>query len=121
MDISPAARQQIAAEAVEWFLYFQSSEWKAKDHQALGEWLTRSPVHIEEYLALSATWVGLTVPNAGEFETDALIAAARDPERTKECSNVYELKTSFDSDRQLISQQNGTQRRDRRFQYGWPA
>jgi transmembrane sensor len=65
-------------------------------------------VHIEEYLALSTTWAGLSAPNAGEFETEALIAAARASGINE--SNIHQLKTTWVSDSNLYRDKS----RDRR-------
>ena len=78
MDLSPTIREQISAEAVDWLLRFQDSTRTSSDREAFSNWLTRSPAHIEEYLAVSSVWVGLNVPSEAEFSTDALIAAARE-------------------------------------------
>ena len=78
MDLSSNTREQIAAEAVEWFLQFQNPTRTSPDREAFSNWLMRSPVHIEEYLAVSSTWVGLSIPEAPEFSTDSLIRAAHD-------------------------------------------
>ena len=90
MDPFPTAKEQIAAEAVEWVLRLQDKERSQDDNQAFSEWLTRSPLHIEEYLAVSAAWVGLSSPDEGGFTTDRLVAEAQAAER----SNVLRLETS---------------------------
>jgi transmembrane sensor len=78
MDISPNTREQIATEAVEWLLQFQNPTRSSPDREAFSNWLMRSPVHIEEYLEVSSTWVALNVPQGAEFSTDSLIAVARE-------------------------------------------
>jgi transmembrane sensor len=77
MDISLTSREQIAAEAVEWALQLREPASSLADREAFSLWLTRSPVHIEEFLAASVVWATLDVPREGEFSRDSLIAAAR--------------------------------------------
>lgn len=96
MDISPTAREQIGAEAVDWFLRFQDSTRTSPDREAFSLWLTRSPAHIEEYLAVSSVWVGLNVASEAEFSTDSLIAAAREAHP----DNVVRLATQHVSNGQ---------------------
>lgn len=70
----PEDRDRLTTEAVEWFVRQKSGA----DQQAFTEWLTRSPAHIEEYLAVSSTWEALDgISNAGELSAGALIEAAR--------------------------------------------
>ena len=111
MDLFPASREQIAAEAVEWFLRLQNPDHSQEDYQALREWLTRSPVHIEEYLAVSTTWGGLSAPDEGEFSTERLIAEAQAAER----SNVSRLESRNSSD--IQSEPVNFQPRDRRLHW----
>lgn len=85
---TPEDREQIRTEAAEWFLRLQSPPPGLADRQAFTEWLTRSPTHIEEYLAVSSAWGALDVPNEGDFSTDALIAAAHDG---RESGNIVRL------------------------------
>lgn len=89
MDLSPTTRGQISAEAVDWFLRFQDSARTSPDREAFSNWLTRSPAHIEEYLAVSSVWVGLNVPSEAPFSTESLIAAAREAHP----DNVVQLAT----------------------------
>jgi transmembrane sensor len=96
MDLFPTSKEQIAAEAVEWFLRLQNADPSQNDYQAFSEWLTRSPVHIEEYLAVSAAWVGLGAPDEGEFSTERLVAEAREADR----GNVFNLESRKSSETQ---------------------
>ena len=111
MDLFPASKEQIAVEAVEWFLRLQNADRSQDDYQAFSEWLTRSPVHIEEYLAVSTTWVGLSAPDEGEFSTERLIAEAQGAER----SNVSRLESRDSCDIQPESV--NSRPRDRRFHW----
>jgi transmembrane sensor len=76
METSSSTRERIAAEAVEWFLQLQKPVQAAKNRQAFSEWLQRSPIHIEEYLAVSSAWALVDVPNENEFRSEILIEAA---------------------------------------------
>lgn len=77
MDISSTSREQIAAEAIEWALQLREPVPSLVDREAFSLWLTRSPVHIEEFLAASVVWATLEAPPEEEFSRHALIAAAR--------------------------------------------
>jgi transmembrane sensor len=77
MEYSSSVREQVTAEAVDWFLKFQSPGNTPAYHAAFGEWLLRSPLHVEEYLAVSSAWGVLRIPADGAFDTEALISAAR--------------------------------------------
>jgi transmembrane sensor len=86
---TPADSDRIAAEAADWFLRFHCASPRHPDQQVFSEWLTRSPTHIEEYLAVSSAWIALNVPDEGAFTTDALIAAARE---SREADNIVHLR-----------------------------
>jgi transmembrane sensor len=77
MESSAIIQKRISAEAINWFLQFHDRGNAPVDFQAFSEWLLRSPMHIEEYLAVSAAWQGIYVSDRPEFATEALIAAAR--------------------------------------------
>jgi transmembrane sensor len=111
MDLFPASKEQIAVEAVEWFLRLRTAGRSQDDYQAFSEWLTRSPVHIGEYLAVSTTWVGLSVPDEGEFSTERLIAEAQGAEP----SNVSRLESRNCAD--IQPEPVNSQSRDRRLHW----
>ena len=71
MGITRRTRQQIAAEAVDWFLQFQEKSAVAPDRQSFSEWLLRSPAHVEEYLRVSCSWSLADVAAAGDLEAVA--------------------------------------------------
>jgi len=73
----PAQHERIAAEAIEWFLKFEAVPLKAADREDFSEWLTRSPAHVREFLAVSSAWGALDVADEGAFSVQALIAGAR--------------------------------------------
>jgi len=76
MESSVINRKRISAEAINWFLQFHDHGNAPVDHQAFSEWLLRSPMHIEEYLAVSTAWQGIEVSDKPEFTIESLIAAA---------------------------------------------
>ena len=67
--------EHIAAEAAEWFVQFRDKQ--AVDPAAFAEWLTRSPAHVQEFLAVSALWSTLGVRGSTGYAPEDLIAAAR--------------------------------------------
>lgn len=77
MAICRKTRQQIEAEALDWFLHFQEGVADEPSRQTFAEWLLRSPLHIEEYLVVSSSWQQLNVGSHAELATDALVAQAR--------------------------------------------
>ena len=69
--------ENIAAEAADWFLQFRNSQGKGIDPAAFAEWLTRSPVHVQEFLEVSTLWSTLGVTHPRAYDPEDLIAAAR--------------------------------------------
>ena len=86
--MSSTVREKITAEAIDWFLKVQEQLGSDADRLEFSEWLLRSPVHVEEYLAVSRAWGALNIPQGGEFATENLIAAARADQAS---SNVIPL------------------------------
>ena len=71
-------RAAIAERAGEWFVANDDGPLGAPESAALAAWLKASPVHVEEFLAVSA--IARDLPAAGddpEFSLDALLEAAR--------------------------------------------
>jgi len=77
MGITRRTRQQIAAEAVDWFLKLQETAAAEADRQDFSEWLLRSPAHVEEYLRVASSWSLVNVGAKGDLEAAALVAAAK--------------------------------------------
>lgn len=77
MEMSSTVREKITAEAIDWFLKLQEELGGDAYRLEFSEWLLRSPVHVEEYLAVSRAWGALNIPQGKEFAADNLIAAAR--------------------------------------------
>ncbi|MEJ0037812.1 MAG: FecR domain-containing protein [Gammaproteobacteria bacterium] len=68
----------IVAEASEWFVTFRYDNIDAGARQRFGEWLRRSPQHIQAYLEIASAWAELPDADAhGEIDLDALIARSR--------------------------------------------
>lgn len=92
MGITRRTRQQIAAEAVDWFLQLQERAAALPDHPGFSEWLLRSPAHVEEYLRVSCAWSLVDVDAGGDLEAAALVAAAKAHHET---DNVVVLPGRF--------------------------
>ncbi len=76
--IEPNASRAVAAdEAVDWFFRQQEPGFGAADRHALAEWLLLSPLHVEEYLAVSLAWSVAGSDDATAGDKDALLAAAK--------------------------------------------
>jgi transmembrane sensor len=112
MESSVSIRKRISAEAVDWLLEFQGPGSATADRQAFSEWLLRSPMHIEEYLALSTVWQGIQVSDKPEFSTESLIAAARTPD---DQGNVVKLWSDDEREARNLSNELETRRTRRRW------
>src|SRR5271154_2611038 len=75
-------RAAIAEQAGEWFVANAEKPLDATDAAALAAWLRASPVHVEEFLGVSAIARCLKqVRNDPEFALEAILARARAEER----------------------------------------
>jgi len=71
-------RAAIAEQAGEWFVANDEGALDARDSAALSAWLKTSPVHIEEFLGVSAIARDLREARADpEYSLDAILARAR--------------------------------------------
>jgi transmembrane sensor len=71
-------RAGIAEQASDWFLANEEGPLDARDSAALAAWLRASPVHIEEFLAVSAIARDLTAAGADpEYSLEAILARVR--------------------------------------------
>ena len=71
-------RAKIAEQAGEWFVENDERQLDAQDSAALSAWLKASPVHIEEFLGVSAIARNLREAGADpEYSLDAILARAR--------------------------------------------
>src|SRR3984893_13498792 len=71
-------RAAIAEQAGEWFVANDEGPLDARDSAALSAWLKSSPVHIEEFLGVSAIARDLRSARADpEYALDAILARAR--------------------------------------------
>jgi transmembrane sensor len=71
-------RAAIAEQAGEWFVANDEGPLDAKDSEALAAWLKTSPVHIEEFLAVSTIARDLKEARTNsEYSLEAILARAR--------------------------------------------
>src|SRR5712691_9803731 len=71
-------RAAIAEQAGEWFVANDEGPLDAQDSAALSAWLKTSPVHIEEFLGVSAVARDLREARADpEYALDSILARAR--------------------------------------------
>jgi transmembrane sensor len=78
-----SVRAAIAEQAAEWFALNEEGPLDARDSAALAAWLKTSPVHIEEFLGVSAIARDLRNARADpEYTLEAILARARAPEET---------------------------------------
>jgi transmembrane sensor len=76
-------RAAIAEQAGEWFVANEEGPLDAQDSAALAAWLKTSPVHIEEFLAVSTIARDLKeVRTDSEYSLEAILARARAAEDT---------------------------------------
>jgi len=92
MGITRTTRQQIAGEAIDWFLKLQEAAAAEANRQGFSEWLLRSPAHVEEYLLVASSWALADVGAEADLEAAALIAAAKAHHET---DNVVALPIRF--------------------------
>src|ERR1700676_1361440 len=72
------ARAAIAEQAGEWFVANDGGPLDAQDSAALVAWLKTSPVHVEEFLAVSTIERDLKEAGADpEYSLEAILARAR--------------------------------------------
>jgi transmembrane sensor len=74
MSAEVSLREQIAAEAAEWFARLQDPGEGQAARESFAEWLLRSPAHIEEFLAVTRIWGDMHAPDREEFSADRLVA-----------------------------------------------
>src|SRR5208283_6206897 len=71
-------RAAIAEQAGDWFVANEEGPLDARDSAALAAWLKTSPVHVEEFLGVSAIARDLKQARTDpEFSLDAILARAR--------------------------------------------
>jgi len=74
----PRISRQILDEAAAWFVEFRVGDDDKSAHQQFGNWLRRSPEHIQAYLELTGVWTDLpTLAASLKPDVDQLIALAR--------------------------------------------
>ena len=66
-----------AAEAAEWFIDLQAGDISRERQEAFADWLRRSPVHVEEFLQLTALRGDLArLPELDELDAALLVEEA---------------------------------------------
>ena len=76
-------RATIAEQAGEWFVANEEGSLDARDSAALAAWLKTSPVHIEEFLGVSAIARDLKEARTDpEYSLEAILARARAEDET---------------------------------------
>src|SRR5258706_13642382 len=77
-------RAAIAEKASEWFVANDEGRLDEQDSAALATWLKTSPVHIEEFLAVSVTARDLKGAHSDpEYSLEAILARARHEEESQ--------------------------------------
>ena len=90
MERMSRIREQISAEAADWFVRLNEGQVSPATREAFTQWTLRSPQHIEEFLAITRTWGDVSHANADDLGKESLIRAAREePDR----ANVIHLAT----------------------------
>jgi transmembrane sensor len=70
--------RQILEEACEWFVDFRMSDVDGPARERFDRWVRQSPQHIQAYLEVTTTYVGLPPPTAAlPIDVNELIARAR--------------------------------------------
>src|SRR5271163_2855197 len=76
-------RAAIAEQAGEWFVANDEGALDARNSEALAAWLKASPVHVEEFLAVSTIARDLKQASTEpEYSLDAVLARARAEDET---------------------------------------
>jgi transmembrane sensor len=84
-------RNQIAAEAADWFARLQEPAQQPALREDFALWLLSSPTHVDEFLAITRVWGDLDLASGDIYSVESLVAAARtDPDNT----NVVPLDES---------------------------
>jgi transmembrane sensor len=74
---SNTSRAVATDEAIDWFLRQRETDFSVADKLALAEWLLLSPLHVDEYLAVTIAWDATASTNLTMRDRDILLAAAR--------------------------------------------
>jgi transmembrane sensor len=76
MDRNAQLLDQVSAEAAEWFVRLQHTHEPARTRADFIEWLLRSPLHVEEYLAITRVWGDTGLASDDVHAIEKLIADA---------------------------------------------
>jgi len=83
-DIKKYSLQAIAEEAANWFIRFEENDVPGVEREAFVNWLKRSPIHVEEFIRVSATHAQIkAIPATELISVKELLDQAR--------SNVIDL------------------------------
>ena len=95
MERMSRIREQITAEAADWFVRLNEGKASAATREAFTQWTLRSPQHIEEFLAITRTWGDVSRANADDLGKESLIRAAREE---PDAVNVIQLASGARQD-----------------------
>ena len=108
MRKNPETSRAPADEAAEWFITLQSESAGREQREAFADWLQRSPVHVEEFLRITALYGDLKGSAAiKEIDIEALRAEVREQD-----SRVIPL--TYSADHQQPGQSSSTSNSRRR-------
>lgn len=105
-------RPNAATEAAEWFISLQDMKVSREQQEVFADWLRRSPVHVEEFLQLTALQGDLArLPELRNLDVQKLLAAA-DPSGTDD--NIVPFRSSvLDGNRTAAHKERSNSRRKR--------
>jgi transmembrane sensor len=118
MDPDDRLREQIAAEAAEWFVTLQDARGAARVDDEFAQWLLRSPAHVEEYLAAARLWGD--VDGLDDSSVADLVQQARE-EPEPESANVVAFSAAVPARQAASVQPSGLSRPGRRERIALPA
>jgi transmembrane sensor len=78
MERMSRLREQISAEAADWFARLSGGDVSPATREEFTNWTLRSPLHIEEFLAISRAWGDVGFATSEAYSKDDLIRAARE-------------------------------------------
>ena len=97
MERTSRVREQISAEAADWFARLNEGDVTPATREAFTNWMLCSPQHIEEFLAVSRAWGHVGFAHGDAFSRENLIRAAREE---PEATNVIALQATRESSRE---------------------
>lgn len=88
-DREKEVRELIARQAADWFMAQRDGNLGAREREAFNEWLLASPVHVDEYLGVTA--IALALPTAAD-DPDCSLDAVLERARSARESDVRPLR-----------------------------